>query len=119
MTKRPKGTERRQEVRKPVNWPGQVEWKGDGQTHVKQAIIRNYSAGGVYFELEGADLKPGMPAECKMEMPAEIAFGGGVILYCVGEVVHVRPLEGGESRIGVGFRTDEFSFVEETGKTRR
>ena len=119
VERKPKGSERRVDVRTPANWPGQVQWKDGEETHVRQAIIRNYSAAGVYFELDYAGLEPGAKLECRVEMPAEIAFGTGVILNCVGEVVHVKTLTGDPTRIGVGFRTDELSFAELTPTPKR
>lgn len=119
MERKPKGSERRAELRTPANWPGQVQWKDGEETLVRKAIIRNYSAAGIYFELDDAGLKPGAKVECRVEMPAEIAFGSGVILNCVGEVVHVKTLTGDPARIGVGFRTDELTFAELTPTKKR
>lgn len=105
--------QKRKAKRKNVEWQARVRWERGEDRCLESALVKVFSMAGLYFEAE-ATLEPGTQLECSIDMPPEMAFGEGVVMNCVGEVVHVRPVPHSGTALGVGMRTDNFSFSEHT-----
>jgi hypothetical protein len=103
--------QKRKAERRDVSWTSRVQWEQGNESCLETAMVKVFSMAGLYFEFSG-DIEPGAGVECLIDMPAEMAFGKGVVMRCRGEVVNVRPVEGDDSALGVGLRTDHYSFTE-------
>ncbi len=106
--------QRRKAKRKNVEWQARVRWERGEERYLDSVLVKVFSMAGLYFEAE-ATLEPGTKLECSIDMPPEMAFGEGVVMHCVGEVVNVRPVPHSGTALGVGMRTDNFSFSESPG----
>lgn len=103
--------QKRKAERRDVSWTSRVQWEQGDESYLETAMVKVFSMAGLYFEF-ASDIKPGAGVECLIDMPAEMAFGKGVVMRCRGEVVNVRPVEGDDAVQGVGMRTDHYSFTE-------
>ena len=103
--------QKRKAERRDVSWTSRIQWEQGDERVLETAMVKVFSMAGLYFEFAG-DIEPGAGIECLIDMPAEMAFGKGVVMRCRGEVINVRPVEGDASARGVGMRTDHYSFTE-------
>ena len=107
-TKQERRTHRRLEIRLPLQYCP----VDDTGVNVCRTVTRNISTGGLYFETDDVDLRPGMLIDMELTIPP----GEGYSPYQghitgVGEVVRVDSpdpvLNAGARRVGVATRFRE------------
>jgi c-di-GMP-binding flagellar brake protein YcgR len=102
--------ERRKHRRLEIRLPLQYCPVGDTGVNVCRTVTRNISTGGLYFDTDDADIRPGMVIELELTIPP----GEGYSPYQgqisgLGEVVRVDVADSpaGARRVGVATRFRE------------
>jgi len=99
---------RRLEIRLPLQyWP-----VGESEANACRTVTKNISTGGLYFETDDEEIRPGMLLHIELTIPpGEGHFPYPGRITGVGEVVRVAPLSEGKARkvrrIGVATRFRE------------
>src|ERR1700720_1816324 len=78
------------------------------------AESENISQRGVYFETV-VPLKIGTPVELSLRMPKELVGNSVSDVRCVARVVHVRPAQGLNGKMGIGLHIERYEAKVSSG----